>query len=229
VGSRWLFTAYDINARTIELVEKGNGSIVTTTPLTVDPISDAVNNVRFAVKGVAGDFDFAGITMRTRSFFKLQIPEAGHLTVIGHLTYSGVSTVTTIDTFGFLIEGVASLNLTAEMRVRVRDSNTNIVFTRNSPRKTLFDRSVTGYSTTTNTDLVDAGLFEEFLTVAPPDLVLPEHTIFVRIQYNINARAFGGAEFVADFDPGGPATNPQLTGPALGLNIPILIINFEPP
>jgi hypothetical protein len=214
VGSRWLFRAYDINATTIEFHEGANASIVVSPPLTVDPISDAVNNVRFAANGFAADFNNALITMRTRSFFKLQIPEAGRLTVIGHLMYDGESTITTIGTFTLpLLQGWARFKLTAQMRVRVRGANGNIIFTQNSPKALLFDQDVAGFSTTTRTDIVSAGLFEQFLTVAPPDVVLPEDTIWVRIQYTIQSFIADGAEFVAEFDPG-------------GLNIPMVIVNY---
>jgi hypothetical protein len=111
-------------------------------------------------------------------------------------------------------ESLARFTLDAQMRVRVRDTNDNIVFTRNSPRTLLFDRSVRGNNgTKTQADVVSAGLLDEGLTVDTPDELQPEHTIFVRIQYNIAALVVGDAEFVADFDPG-------------GLNIPIVWVNY---
>lgn len=219
MGNFFLLTAYDINARTIDLYETGNANIVTTTPLTVDPISDLVNNVRFAVNGFAADFyNLAIIEMRTRSFFKLQIPETGRLTVLAYLSYDGLSTLTArgLDASFDLRGSLAKLRLSAQMRVRVRSANNNIVFTRHSPRRILFDQHAGGFAnlnTTTNTDFVSAGLCEEFLTVASPEVVLPEDTIFVRIQYNIEATAQDNAEFVADFDSG-------------GLNIPMVVVNY---
>jgi hypothetical protein len=218
VDNFFLLTAYDINARTIERIESGNASIVTTTPLTVDPISDLVNNVRFALNGFGPDHDTAAIEMRTRSFFKLQIPEAARITVLAYLAYNGLSTLTARGVFTGLPpdSSTAELRLSAQLRVRVRGANQSIVFTQHSPRKRLFDKQVGGFlgiNTTTNTDLVSAGLCEESLTVAPPDVVLPEDTIFVRIEYNIESFAGGNAVFVADFDPG-------------GLNVPMVVVNY---
>jgi hypothetical protein len=218
VDNFFLLTAYDINARTIERIESGNASIVTTTPLTVDPISDLVNNVRFALNGFGPDHDTAAIEMRTRSFFKLQIPEAARITVLAYLAYNGLSTLTARGVFTGLPpdSSTAELRLSAQLRVRVRSANNNIVYTRHSPRRILFDQHAGGFAnlnTTTNTDFVSAGMCEESLTVTSPEVVLPEDTIFVRIQYNIEATAQDNAEFVADFDSG-------------GLNIPMVVVNY---
>src|SRR5215213_2129512 len=93
MGILFGFKADDISTAVLDTFIEQNSTVVTTTPLTVDPISDAMNNVRFAVNGFAADGAFAGLDMRTRAFFKFRIPEASRITVFGHLTYHGVSTV----------------------------------------------------------------------------------------------------------------------------------------
>jgi hypothetical protein len=217
MGILFGFKADDITTAVVDTFTDPNSTVVITTPLTVDPISDAVNNVRFAVNGFAADGTFAGIDLRTRAFFTFKIPQASRITVFGHLTHHGISTVTgRRKSWLFDWAGFAGFQLSARMRVRVRGSNNQIVFTRNSPTRMLFSRTADGENgTRTFTDIVAAGILEEFLTVTPPDLVLPDDTIFVRMQYNITAFAVDGAEFVADFDATGS-----------GLNVPMVIVNF---
>ena len=85
-GILFAFQADDITTKVTDTFTDANSTVVVTTPLTQDPISDAVNNVRFACNGFAPDGDFAGIEARTRSFFTFKLPQAGRITVHGHLT-----------------------------------------------------------------------------------------------------------------------------------------------
>ncbi|MDF3048870.1 MAG: hypothetical protein K0R87_508 [Pseudonocardia sp.] len=93
MGILFGFTADDVTAQVADVTEGPNSTVAVTTPPTADPISDAVNNVRFACNGFAAALDFAGVDIRARSFFRFQLPEPGRITVHGHLTYGGVSTV----------------------------------------------------------------------------------------------------------------------------------------
>jgi hypothetical protein len=137
--------------------------------------------------------------------------------VFGHLTYSGMSTVTARrSSWLFDQPGFAICQVLGTMRVRVRGANNQIVFTRSSETRILFDRRVFGdKGPSTETDIVFAGIMEKFLTVSAPDVVLPGDTIFVRIQYSILGLANDGGEFVLDFDAGGG-----------GLNVPMVVVDF---
>jgi hypothetical protein len=217
MGILFGFKAYDITTKVLETFTESTseGNIVISTPLTVDPISDAVNNVRVAFNGFATDDTFCIARVRARSFFKFQIPEAGRITVHGHMTYGGVTTVTGRGP-SWLLDwpGMATVALLGRMRVRVRDENDRIVFTRNSPERSLFGRLRRGTNgTRTSTDIVSAGLLEEFFTMSPPEIVQPSHRIYVRMQYIVQALASQGAEFVVDFD-------------GSGLNVPMVIVNY---
>lgn len=216
MGILFGFKANDVTASVVDTDTDQNGTVVVTTPITIDPISDAVNNVRFALNGFAGDNGSAQIEMRTRAFFTFQIPEVSRITVHGHLTFGGVTTVSgRASTWLLDLAGYATLTMSARMRVRVRGPNGQIVFTRSATRILLlsFESGVNG--TSTQTDIVSAGLLEEFITISPPDLVAPGDTIFVRVQYNLQASASGGGEFIADFD--------AVSG---GLNVPMVVVNY---
>jgi hypothetical protein len=215
MGILFGFQAHDITTVVTDTIVDDNSTIVQTTPIVADPVSDAVNNVRFACNGFAAEGDLAFISMRARSFFRFQIPEASRITVFGHLTFGGVSTLTGRAQTWFLDRpGFARMFLTARMRVRVVGENGQTVFTRHSPERTLFDRFRRGTNhTRTRTDFISAGLMEEFLTVTPPEAVLPEDRINVRMQYTITALSVDGGEFILDFD-------------GSGLNVPMVVVNY---
>jgi hypothetical protein len=209
------FKAHDITTRVVDKITDANSTVVVTTPLTVDPISDAINNVRFAVNGFAADGSFAAIDLRTRAFFNLKVRAASTIQVHGHLTFFGLSSVTgRRKSWLFDWAGFAGFSLRARMRVRIQRGNTTAV-TVSSPEVVLFSESATGSDfTRTNTDVVVATILERFLTVSPPDVVLPSDEIHVRLQYNVTAFALDGGEFVVDFD----AAN-------AGLNVPMVVMN----
>lgn len=215
MGILFGFQAHDITTAVTDNIVDANSTIVQTTPIAADPVSDAVNNVRFACNGFAADGDLAFISMRARSFFRFQIPQTSRITVFGHLTFGGVSTLTGRGPSWFLDRpGFARMFLTARMRVRVVGANGQTVFTRHSSERVLFDRQRRGTNhTRTRTDFVAAGLMEEFLTVTPPEAVLPEDRINVRMQYTVTAFALDGGEFICDFDGN-------------GLNVPMVVVNF---
>jgi hypothetical protein len=219
MGILFGFRADSISAAVIDSHTETDSTLVVTTPITADPVADAVNNARFACNGFAGDriSTTSFIEMRVRSTFKFQLPEASRITVHGHLTYAGVATLTGRGSSRLFDRGgFAQFQIMARMRVRVRDAAGRIVFTRSSSPRLLFDRNVSGDGATrTRTHLVSAGLLEEFLTVAPSEAVLADDTIFVRMQYDVGAFANDGAEYVLDFDDAGG-----------GLNVPMVVVDF---
>jgi hypothetical protein len=217
MGILFGFKADEVTANVLDTDVNHSGNVVVTTPLTIDPISDAVNNVRFAFNGFAGDGGTAQIEMRTRAFFTFQIPDVSRITVHGHFTFGGLSTVSGRASSWLLdLPGSGLFQASARMRVRVRGPNNEIVFTRTSGERLLFFRFASGTNgSRTVTDIVSAGLLEEFITIAPPDLVAPGDTIFVRLQYNVLASALDGGEFIADFDASGG-----------GLNVPMVVVNY---
>lgn len=215
MGILFGFQAHDITTAVTDNIVDANSTIVQSTPIAADPISDAVNNVKFACNGFAADGDLAFISMRARSFFRFQIPQTSRITVFGHLTFNGVSTVTGRGQSWLLDHpGFARVILTARMRVRVVGANGQTVLTRHSPERTLFDRSRRGTNhTRSRTDFVAAALMEEFLTVAPPEAILPDDRINVRMQYTVTAFALEGGEFIVDFADD-------------GLNVPMVVVNY---
>ena len=224
MGTRFSFQAEDITANIVSSNSGPGATLVVTTPPAPDPVSEAVNNVRFAFNGFGSEGHFAGITIRTRAVFKLQVPQPSRITVFGHLTPHGVSTVTgqpglPLVLVGFNTAGVAAFRLSAQMRVRVVSDNGQVVFTQFFPVQNLVSRTVEGglQQTATFTDVTAVGLLEKFLTVtAPQFVVLPTDRIFVRIQYDIDARGFDDGAFIADFAQGIGA----------GLNVPMVVLNF---
>jgi hypothetical protein len=77
VGILFGFKADSVTAAVVDTTTEPNSTVVVTTPPTVDPISDAVNNARFACNGFAADGTTAAIELRTRAFFTFKIPQAG--------------------------------------------------------------------------------------------------------------------------------------------------------
>ena len=216
MGILFGFTADDVTGEVTDVNEGANSTVVVTTPPVVDPISDAVNNVRFACNGFAAGLAGAGIDIRARSYFRFQLPEPGRITVYGHLTYGGISTVIG-QSAGWIFDnpGSAKVNLLARMRVRVRGENGRIILTRNTAFRPLFEVAANGYGgvTTTQTEIAFAGILEQFLTISTPEVILPDDAIFVRVEYAMSAFAFSHGEFVADFD-------------GSGLNVPMVIVNY---
>jgi len=217
MGILFGFQAKDITTKVTSNLFDGNSTTLFTTPLTIDPVTDAVNNVRFACNGFSAPYNSCEIRFRTRSFFTFRIPQQGRITVFGHLTHFGVSSASARAPAVFWdFPSVSVVLLTAQMRVRVRGANGNIVFTRTSEERRLFHSAPVSeyFVSPSETHIVSARIMEQFLTVAPPDIVLPEDKIFVRVQYNMVAGIINSGAFALDFDAAGA-----------GLNVPMVVVN----
>lgn len=138
MGMLFNFKAYRIRTGIPENSHTDNATVVITQSPVADPISDAVNNVRFSVNGFAIDDALAFVEIRCRSYFKFQIPEANRITVHGHFTYAG--TASTAASAGFPLvdtSGFAVFKLFGRMRLRVYDRNGNRVLPRSTPDELL--------------------------------------------------------------------------------------------
>jgi len=193
-----------------------DGSLILTQSPTADPISDAVNNVRFSCIGFASGLRHTVFEMVTRHFFRFELPERGRITVHAHLTNFGLATLSARGP-GWLFDapGNAQFFLGAKLRVRVFRANHDILFTRSTREDSVFHHRVFGDDgSRTDTAVVSTGLMERSITTSPPDLVNVHQAIQVRVQYRVLALAQDGADFTLDFSTDG------------GLNVPMVVVNY---
>ena len=192
-----------------------DGSLIVSQSPVADPVSDTVNNVRFACSGFAAGQIHTVFEMVTRHLFRFELPERGRITVHGHLTNFGLATLSARGSeWLFDAPGNALFSLRAKMRVRVFRANHDIVFTRTTREDSVFHRFIDGDDGAhTATSVVATNLMERVITTSPPDFVNAHQHVNVLIQYRVLALAQDGAEFTLDFTDG-------------GLNVPMVVVDF---
>lgn len=205
-----------------------NSSFQSTTAPTDDPVSDAINNVRFACTGFAGHglVEMVLFTLKTFHTFRFRPQVAGRLvTAHTHFLPQGAMSLTARKPTWLLDRpGFVSFKILIAMRVQVFAANGNRLFRGFRKEKNIFWRTAEARSYSASSEaVVDADLLEFTRSTSVGIQVIPAHTIEVQARYVVQAIAMDGAEFALDF-----ASVPAASGePGDGLNSPFAVINIE--
>jgi hypothetical protein len=206
-----------------------NSFSVFTTPLFSDPISDTVNNVRFAHRGFAGvaGLSFTNFSLRTFYNFVFQ-PQKAERLVAAHthfLPQGGVwAAARKGGWFPWEDPGLAWIFLDIRMRVQVFTGEGTRIFRAFSQSARIFSLEVEGGSVSvSNEAAVESDLLEFTRSVTVGMMVAPPDTIEVQARYILGAFARGVGEYSLDF-----TSVPAIGGnPGDGLNCPMAVINVE--
>ena len=208
-------------------VVEGNNSFFTfNTQAAADPVSDAVNNVRFACTGFAEHEHGAVLfTLMTRHTFVFQ-PQAEGLLGTAHahfLPQGGFSLIARKPTWLFGLHGSVLFQISMGMRVRVLAANGDVVFRAFRRHINIFASFVHANSVAaTSEGAVDADLLDFTRSRSVGIIVVPSDTVEVQARYKVQVFAAGGAEFLLDF-----ASVAAIGGdPGDGLNAPFAVINI---
>lgn len=208
----------------------GGTTIFTTNPV-VDPISDAVNNVRFVVTGSAPNGDFCGtlMTLRTVARFDFTPTERGRLTATTFFTPAFLFNLTCAGEGGlfelFDKAGPVSVALYVRMSVRVRARNGTLTLNdRGRERRILFRELRGGVGPRPLTGGFAPELMEVKRTRSYVDNVNLTDTVRLRARYTFQAFANDLSTFMVDAGSS-PGSFPGL---GLGLNVPIAVIRTDP-
>jgi hypothetical protein len=207
------------------VVEGNNSFFGLTTQAAADPVSDAVNNVRFACAGFAQDSGAILFTLRTRHTFVFQ-PQAEGLLHTAHahfLPQGGFSLIARKPTWLFGFPGSVIFQISMGMRVRVLAANGDVVFRAFRRHINIFASVVRASSVSaTSEGAVDADLLDFTRSRSVGIIVVPSDTVEVQARYEVQVFAAWGAEFLLDF-----ASVPTIGGdPGDGLNAPFAVINI---
>jgi hypothetical protein len=205
-----------------------NSSFTLTTSPAADPVSDAINNVRFACTGFAGHGGTETVlfTLLTRHTFTFQ-PQAEGRLLTAHTHFmpqGGFSLTARKPTWLFDGPGFVGFGIFMGMRVRVLAANGAEVFRAFRRRVRIFSRTAraTASLSPSSEGTVDAELLEFTRSRSVGIIVVPSDTVEVQARYTVQALAIDGAEFFLDF-----ASVPAFGGnPGDGLNAPFAVINI---
>lgn len=210
-----------------ENVIQGNNSFFTIIPqAAADPVSDAINNVRFACNGFAEhDYGAVMFTLKTRHTFVFQ-PQAEGLLRTAHahfLPQGGYSLVARKSTSWLGVAGSVIFQINMGMRVRVLAANGDVIFRAFRRHINIFATFVKPSSVSaTEEGAIDADLLDFTRSRSVGITVAPSDTVEVQARYRVQVVAVGGAEFVLDF-----VSVPTIGGnPGDGLNAPFAVINI---
>lgn len=205
-----------------------NSTFTLTTPAAAGPISDAINNVRFACTGFAGHGGTETVlfTLKTRHTFTFQPQVEGRLlTAHTHfMPQGGVSLTARKPTWWFDGPGFVTFNIFMGMRVRVLAANGDQIFRAFRRNVNIFSRTAqaTSHSASSEESTVDAELLEFTRSRSVGIIVVSSDTVEVQARYTVQAIAIDGAEFFLDF-----ASVLAIGGdPGDGLNAPFAVINI---
>jgi len=200
----------------------GGTTIFTTNPV-ADPVSDAVNNVRFVVTGSAPNGDFCGtlMTILTVARFDFRPTQTGRLTASTFFTPGFLFSLTCAGEGGlfefFDRAGPVSVSLFVRMSVLVRAQNNQIVLNSPGVGRRIFFNELTGIATPrSRTGGFAPELMEILETRSFPTIVLPTDTVIVRARYAFQAFANDLSTFTVNASGG------------LGFNVPMAVIRTDP-
>jgi hypothetical protein len=205
----------------------GNSDFNLTTQPAADPVSDAINNVRFACNGSTGHGvgDAILFTLRTFHTFSFRPSAVGILTAAHtHFMPQGDFSLTARQpTWIFDGPGFVSFNILMSMRLRVFNTD-NIEVVRSFRRNVnIFSAQArAGSLSVSNEGVVEADLLEFTMSRSAAIQVGFFHRVEVQARYTVQVLAIDGADFAIDFDSvaaiGGD--------PGDGLNAPFAVINI---
>jgi hypothetical protein len=206
-------------------------SLIMTRQPRADPISDAINNIRFGCTGFApgtGAGEQAVLfTLLTRHIFTFRPQATGRLTAHTHfMPQGGFSLVGRAMTWSLFdwFAGSVGFGIKAQMRVLVRAADGTMALNVLTPSVPLLGFEAEGGQVAdTNEGSVDTQLLEFSISRAFETIVVPTDTVEVHARYWLQALAWDGAEFALDF-----ASMPAAGGePGDGLNSPFAVINIS--
>jgi hypothetical protein len=207
----------------------GNNATLFRSPITADPISNAVNNLKFSCAGSAGDGLNGGVVfhMYTTHQFTFQ-PIAGHLRgAHAHFMPQGaVSLVAAGPSGWFDTPGYARFNLSTQMWVEILDGTRKYIFDAQTREESIFWLELKGGSVAASDEIVIEPTLGQFTQDLRIDdfRVIQSDVIRVTASYVIRAMARDGAHFSLDF-----LTVPTfLSDLGDGLNCPMAVINVVP-
>lgn len=203
-----------------------NSNVNITTQPTAAPISDAINNVRFACTGFAGHgaFETALFTLNTAYTFNFRPRAIGRLTAHTHfMPQGGFSLVGRAPTWFFDGPGSVSFNILARMRVRVFAANGTMPLNILTPFINVFHGDALGGAVADSSEgSVDSNVLEHFISRTFETIVVLTDVVQVQARYTVQAMAVDGAEFALDF----ASIPPAFGQPGDGLNAPFAVINI---
>lgn len=206
-----------------------NSTLVLNTAPTADPVSDAINNVRFACTGFAGHgtFETVMFTLRTFHTFNFQPQIEGRLTVAHthFMPQGGTALTARAPTWWFDGPGFVTVNVFMSMRLRVIAANGLVVPGSRAFRRLVNIFSITSRATSvadSDAATVDAELLEFTRSRSSTTLVTVSDTVEVQARYTVQIIARDGADFLVDFASVGAFGG----DPGDGLNSPFAVINI---
>jgi hypothetical protein len=205
-----------------------NSSVIMTTNPVVEPISDAINNVRFACTGFAGNglLEAASFALRTRHFFVFNPPGDGRISVTS-THYMPLGTFRLVARKGEFFDdpGTAVLRVETRMRMRIFGANGQLVTTLFSPQKSrvVVQAKATGAASVTREGVIAPELMEWIDKIEPTTPVFEGDRVQLRAQMIIGVIAENGAEFFLDFS----SERTRNGIPGFGLNVPMAVLNVS--
>jgi hypothetical protein len=206
-----------------------NSSVIMTTNPVVEPIRDAINNVRFACTGFAGNgvAEMASFGLRTRHFFEFSPPGDGRISVASTFPMPlGTFRLVARQGGWFDDPGEATLFVETRMRMRIFAANGNQVGgSLFSERKSRVHTSAiaTGSASVTREGVVGPELMEWVDSIQPTTPVFESDRVQLRAQMIIGVIAVNGAEFVLDFS----SERTRRGIPGFGSNVPMAVLNVS--
>lgn len=208
--------------RSFDTIVDSNSSLQFTRRPVADPIATAVNNVRFGCTGFAsrpfpGFLEVVLLDVVSKATFRFRPDQASRFIANAHFVPTGVFSLTA-RAGGFLQSpGFARFAIFARVVTRVRAASGETVFNFATDFQSLFDFDAEGTDVAVTTSgVVSAEFGSLFISTPVSPVFVPSDTIFVRAEYQVQVIATNGAEFLIDFD----------TGAGLGLNVPLVAVNF---
>jgi hypothetical protein len=206
-----------------------NSSIIMTTNPVVEPISDAINNVRFACTGFAGNgvAEAASFGLRTRHFFVFNPTGDGRISV-SSTHYMPLGTFRLVARKGGFFDDPGSAVLRVETRMRMRIFGPNghqagpSLFSAKASRVHI-SAEATGAASVTREGVIAPELFEWVDKIEPTTPVFEGDRVQLRAQTLIVVIAENGAEFFLDFS----SERTRNGIPGFGLNVPMAVLNVS--
>ncbi len=204
-----------------DLLVGRNSRFAFTTRPTVDPRSNAINNVRFACTGRAGDGPMEDVVfnLTVAHKFRFRAPRNGNFSAsAGFMPQGGFALTARKPSHFFDAPGTAVFRVILRLEYNVISGNTINFVDQSIVAESASARS---YSASTVGN-IESNPLEHVLTGGAGNRVEGRDTVEVRAIYQIHARANDGAGFNLDF-----ASVPEVNGdPGDGLNAPFALIRI---
>jgi hypothetical protein len=207
-----------------------NSSVIMTTNPVVEPIRDAINNVRFACTGFAGNgvAEAASFALRTRHLFVFSPPGDGRVGVAStfYMPLGTFRLVARKSANLFDDPGSAVLRVETQMRMRIFAANGQQVgpslFSARTARLHV-SAVATRSASVTREGVLAPELMEWVDSIQPTIPVFETDRVQLRAQMIIGVIAVNGAEFFLDFS----SVRTVQGNPGFGSNVPMAVLNVS--